>query len=87
MPWKECNLKNERLRFVPRTLDGEKVAVACRDSGISVNTGCKIFARYKEFGVRGLEYRSKSSYRRPDKLPVQIEKAIRQIKQQHMLQR
>tara|TARA_R110000823_G_C15871363_1_gene494193 strand:- start:29 stop:1195 length:1167 start_codon:yes stop_codon:yes gene_type:complete len=74
---------DERLRFVARLLDGEKMAVACRDFGISRKTGYKIFARYKEFGVRGLEDRSKSSYRHPNKLPFQIEKAILRIKQEH----
>ncbi len=83
MPWKECNRMDERLRFVARLLDGEKMAVACREFGISRKTGYKIFARYKEFGVRGLEDRSKSAYRHPNKLPFQIEKAILRIKQEH----
>jgi len=83
MPWKECNRMDERLRFVARLLDGEKMAVACREFGISRKTGYKIFNRYKEFGVRGLEDRSKSAYRHPNKLPFQIEKAILRIKQQH----
>jgi putative transposase len=74
---------DERLRFVAKLLDGEKMAVACREFGISRKTGYKIFARYKEFGVRGLEDRSKSSYRHPNKLPFQIEKAILRIKQEH----
>src|SRR5210317_1750860 len=51
MPWKECNRMDERLRFVAKLLDGEKMAVACREFGISRKTGYKIFARYKEFGV------------------------------------
>ena len=84
MPWNECNRMDERLRFVARLLDGEKMAVACREFGISRKTGYKIFARYKEFGVRGLEDRSKSAYRHPNKLPFQVEKAILRIKQEHM---
>ena len=27
MPWKECNIVEERLRFIARLLDGEKMAV------------------------------------------------------------
>ena len=30
MPWKECHVMDERLRFVARLLDGEKMAVAVR---------------------------------------------------------
>ncbi len=83
MPWKECNRMEERLRFVARLLDGEKMSAACLEFGISRKTGYKIFNRYKEFGVQGLEDRSKSSYRHPNKLPFQIEKAILRIKQEH----
>ena len=42
MPWKECNPMDERLEFVARLLDGEKMAVVCREFGISRKTGCRI---------------------------------------------
>ncbi len=29
MPWKECHVMDERLRFVARLLDGEKMAPLC----------------------------------------------------------
>ena len=35
MPWRECNRMDERLKFVARLLDGEKMAVLCREFGIS----------------------------------------------------
>jgi putative transposase len=74
---------DERIRFVARLLDGEKMAVVCREFGISRKTGYKIFNRYKDFGLKGLEDRAKSPYRHPNKLPFQIEKAILRIKQEH----
>jgi len=83
MPWKECNRMDERLRFVARLLDGEKMAVVCREFGISRKTGYKIFNRYKDIGLRGLEDRPKSPYRHPNKLPFQVEKAILRIKPEH----
>jgi len=83
MPWTECNRMDERLRFVARLLDGDKMAVVCRDFGISRKTGYKIFSRYKDVGLRGLEDRAKSPYRHPNKLPFQVEKAILRIKQDH----
>ena len=83
MPWTECNRMDERLRFVAKLLDGERMAVVCREFGISRKTGYKIYNRYKDFGLHGLEDRSKSSYRHPNKLPFQIEKAILRIKQDH----
>lgn len=31
MPWKECKPMDERLRFVARLLDGEKMSTVCRE--------------------------------------------------------
>ena len=45
MPWKECHVMDERLRFVARLLEGEKMAPLCAAFGISRKTGYKIFER------------------------------------------
>jgi hypothetical protein len=39
MPWQECSKMDERLRFVARLLEGEKMAVLCREFDISRKTG------------------------------------------------
>src|SRR5881227_3647608 len=39
MPWKECHVMDERLRFVARRLEGEKMAPLCAEFGISRKTG------------------------------------------------
>ena len=54
---------DERLRFVARMLEGEKMAALCREFGISRKTGYKIFQRYKDCGVQGLTDRSRRPYR------------------------
>jgi len=41
MPWKECNPMDERLKFIARLLDGDKMAELCREFGISRKTGYK----------------------------------------------
>ena len=66
-----------------KVLDGEKMAVVCREFGISRKTGYKIFNRYKDEGVRGLEDRPRSNYRHPNQTPFQVEKTILRIKQEH----
>ena len=83
MPWKECNAMDERLRFVARLLDGEKMSPLCREFGISRKTGYKIYNRYKDFGIRGLEDRARSPYRHPNKTPFQVEASILKIKKEH----
>ena len=42
MPWKACKPMDERLKFIARLLDGEPMAVLCRQFGISRKTGYKI---------------------------------------------
>jgi len=83
MPWQECSKVDERLKFVARLLEGEKMAVLCREFDISRKTGYKIFSRYKDCGLEGLTDRSRRPYRHGMRLPFQIEKLIVQLKQDH----
>ena len=76
MPWKECHVMDERVRFVARLLEGEKLAVLCQEFGISRKTGYKIYDRSKETGVRGLSDRSRRPYRHAKHLPMAVEKTI-----------
>jgi putative transposase len=69
---------DERLRFVARLLDGERMAPLCREFGISRKTGYKIFHRYKDCGLEGLTDRSRRPYRQANQLPMQIEPKIRE---------
>jgi putative transposase len=73
---------DERLRFVARLLDGEKMAVLCREFDVSRKTGYKIFQRYKNCGLQGLTDRSRRPYRQANQLPFQIEKLIVQLKRE-----
>ncbi len=73
---------DERLRFVARLLDGEKMAVLCREFDISRKTGYKLFNRYRECGLEGLTDRSRRPYRHANQLPFQIEKLIVRLKQE-----
>ena len=81
MPWKECSVVDERLRFVARVLDGEAMSDVCRSFGISRKTGYKIFNRYKEHGLEALSDRSRRPVRYANQLPQQIESLIVSLKQ------
>ena len=83
MPWKVCKPMDERLRFVARLLEGEKMAPLCREFGISRVTGYKIFNRYKEIGLEGLNDQSRRPYRHGNRLPFQVERTILGIKREH----
>src|SRR6266705_4214632 len=84
MPWKECSVMDERVRFVARLLDGEKMAALCREFVISRKTGYKIFDRYQECGVQGLTDRSRRPYRYGRRLPFQVEDYILNVKRVHV---
>jgi len=83
MPWKECHVMDERLRFVARLLDGEKMARLCAEFGISRKTGYKIYRRYKGCGVEGLTDRSRRPQRHANQLPEPIEKLIVRLKREY----
>jgi Helix-turn-helix domain len=72
MPWKECSVVEERLRFVARLLDGEAMTELCLEFGISRNTGYKILDRYKEHGLEALTDRSRRPVRYANQLPSQV---------------
>jgi putative transposase len=68
---------------VARLLEGEKMAVLCREFDISRKTGYKIFTRYKDSGLEGLTDRSRRPYRQANRLPFQFETLILSLKREH----
>lgn len=82
MPWKECSVMDERLRFVARLLDGEAMSDVAREFGISRKTGYKIFNRYKDQGLEALDDRSRRPWRYANQLPAQVESLIVRIKRE-----
>ncbi len=59
---------DERMRFVARLLEGEKMAVLCREFDISRKTGYKLFNRFRNSGIEGLTDRSRRPYRHANRL-------------------
>src|ERR1700733_9619121 len=83
MPCQGSRKGDERLRFIARLLDGERMAGLCREFDISRQTGYKIYARYKDCGLHGLTDRSRRPYRQANRLPFQIESLIVQLRREH----
>ena len=80
MPWRECHIMDERLRFVARLLGGERMTALCVEFGISRKTSYKVFDRYKDYGVHGLTARSRRPYRHANQLPLVLETQIVRLK-------
>ena len=82
MPWRECSVMDERVRFIGRLLDGEGMSELCREFGISRKTGYKIFNRYRQDGVEALTDRSRRPVRYANQLPDQVEAMIVGLKRE-----
>lgn len=80
MPWKESVIMDERMKFIGRLLQGEKMAELCREFGISRKTGYKFWHRYKDVGLKGLTDRARRPFRYANQLPLQLKKEILRIK-------
>jgi putative transposase len=74
---------DERVKFIGRVLDGEKISTLCEEFGISRKTGYKIYERYKSCGVEGLSDRSRRPYKQAGRLPFQIERSILALKKEY----
>src|SRR5882757_2905269 len=83
MPWKECHVMDERLRFVARRLEGEKMAPLCAEFGISRKTGYKIFGEYQDHGLGALTDRSRRPHRQANRLPPAMEATIVRLKREY----
>jgi len=67
---------DERVKFISRLLEGDRMSDICKDFGISRKTGYKFRNRYLAHGVRGLVDNSKRPDFHPHKTPETIEKLI-----------
>jgi putative transposase len=82
MPWNESTKMDEKLKFVSRYLDGEKIATLCQVFGISRVTGHKIIDRYKDSGLEAFTDRSRRPFRQANRLPFQVEQLIVNLKKE-----
>ena len=83
MPWKECSVMDEKMKFVARLLEGETMTALCLELGISRKTGYKIFERYQNSGLEALTERSRRPIRYGNQMPFQIEQYLLNIKKEH----
>ena len=83
MPWIVSDPVSERLDFVRRWQNGERVVDLCREFGISRKTAYKLKARFDELGARGLFDRSRRPERSPLRTSPEIEKVILAVRQKH----
>jgi len=82
MPWKETGVMDERMKFIGRLLSGEKMALLCREFGVSRVTGYKIWNRYKDNGSVALQNKSRAPHSHPNQTPFEVEQVIVRLKKE-----
>ena len=84
MPWRECKRMDERLRFVARLLDGEKMARAV--PGVRHLPPHRLQDLQPLQGPRARGAASTEAagpYRQANRLPFQVERTIVALRQEH----
>ena len=82
MPWKQMEVREQRVEFVVRALHGsEPFSPLCREFGISRPTGYLWLKRYRAGGVAAIEERSRRPLHSPTQTEAEVEARIRALRQ------
>lgn len=73
MPWKELSKMNEKMKFVIRLNEGERMSDLCREFGIARKTGYKFKQRYEKHGLMGLYDQKKGPKNAANRTPQEIQ--------------
>ena len=77
MPFKQMEVREQRVEFVVRALGGrEPLSLLCREFGISRPTGYRWIERYRAAGVAGIEERSRRPHESPTKTGAELETQV-----------
>jgi transposase len=83
MGWKESTIKDEKLKFITRYLEDETITDLCKEFGVSRTTGHNLIKRYRQMGSEALVAQSRAPKRYANKLPIQVEALILDLKRQY----
>lgn len=83
MAWNKCEIMDERIKFISRLLDGERMSELCREFNISRKTGYKFYNRYQTEGLEGFYDRSRKPLNVANRLAKDLELKIIELKQEY----
>jgi len=82
MPWKQMEVREQRVEFVVRALRGrEPLVQLCHEFGISRPTGYLWLSRYRAGGVEAISERSRRPHRSPTQTAPELEARIVALRQ------
>lgn len=74
---------SERLKFVARLIDGEKMTDLCHEFGISRKTGYKLIERFNHEGAAAFQELSRRPHRSPNRTPATVVNLIVDLRKKH----
>lgn len=83
MPWKECKAMSERVKFVARLSEGERMTDLCKEFGISRKTGYKLWSRYQECGNEAFVDQSRRPKRYANETAAHVQRLILDMKDEY----
>jgi transposase InsO family protein len=83
VPWKESCQLNERMKFVARIEEGERISDVCVEFGISRKTGYKFLNRFRQYGPVGLYDEPKVAVRLPHRLSSELATLVLDARKAH----
>ena len=83
MAWRESSKMEEKLIFIARYLEGESITSLCKEFSVSRTTGHNLIKRYREMGSKALVEQKRTPHRYANKLPVQVEALILDLKRKY----
>ena len=83
MPWKETGKMDERLSFIERHRQGERVTDLCREFNISRKTGHRLLRRWNELGKDALADQSRAPKRCAHRLSKEVIDCILGLKKKY----
>src|SRR6476620_4870556 len=83
VPWKARSVVNERMVFVSRVQDGERMSELCREFGISRKTGYKLVERFTEHGPTGLYDQSRARHTVRHRVSTELEERLVAMRHAH----
>ena len=82
MPWKVSQVVEEKMKFVVRLLEGDRMTDLCNEFGISRKTGYKILERYKQVGVTALDNQSRRPHRNANLMGAELSSIFLALKKE-----
>lgn len=78
MPWEKCTIMEQQIAFIREWESGQFYFNSlCKAYGISRTIGYKLISQYKEFGLHGLEPKSRRPHNSPDSTTPAVVKTVK----------